>query len=518
MKRIRSAVLLPAALLVLTAASTASAQESGVDACSNGLDDDSDGLVDYNDPDCECAADLFATFEVTSLIRNPSFEDLDVQGCPTSISQITGHAQHWSQATSATSDYFACGYYYSGFGSVQPPNPAGDAWVGALSNGNYIEYIGNTTVEPIVPGTAYTLEFWVAVPTPTSYGGRSTGDIVVFGTNTPSFPINTTGDLEASGAAQQDVLARIPVDLEPTDGWVKVSTSFTVDSQYAGIIIGPGTGMTHPDTGYVHLMFDEININSTISFSTNINVDGDSTDGYALSAPAIDGVSYQWYLDGVAIEGAVGMSYDIPQDQTARGSYSVRIDDGEACSFTEEDEPVIIDDPAGPDQDLDSIIDEEDDCPSGTSDWLSTPESDRDGDGCRDADEDEDDDNDGIPDGEDDCATGVLDWVSNPTSDTDADGCRDEDEDEDDDNDGVGDDDDDCATGDLDWSADSATDLDADGCQDDGEDQDDDNDGVTDSDDDCDRGTTGWSSATSTDHDSDGCQDADDEDQDDDND
>ncbi len=492
--------------------------ESGVNACADGLDSDGDGLVDYDDPDCTCDADLFANFEVTSLILNPSFQDQIDGNCPNSPSQITGYAEHWSQATGATSDYFACGFYYSGFGAIEGEFPAGDAWVGALSNGSYIEYIGNNTVEPLISGQEYTLEFWTAVPSATSYGGASAGDITVFGTTATSFPLNTSGDLETDANIPQDVLVRIPVDLQPSDGWVKVSTTFTPTSDYAGIIIGPGAAMTHPDSGYVHLMFDEININHTEAFSATMGVGGDAESGYALSAPQVEGVSYQWFLDGQAIDGATSSDYDIPQESLANGQYTVRIDDGNGCTFTEEDAPLIIEDAQGFDEDGDGIDDDNDACPAGESGWVSTPQTDFDGDGCQDASEDEDDDNDAVADVSDNCPTGLMGWVADNTSDHDADGCNDSDEDEDDDNDGISDGDDSCATGDIDWFSDNESDHDADGCQDSSEeDTDDDNDGISDAADICARGTTGWLSALDNDRDQDGCKDSD-EDTDDDND
>ena len=76
----------------------------GQEICDNGIDDDADGLIDLNDPDCVCSSAI-----ISSLIPNPSFEDMDC--CPTSYSQLNC-ASIWSQATSATSDYFNCGYNF----------------------------------------------------------------------------------------------------------------------------------------------------------------------------------------------------------------------------------------------------------------------------------------------------------------------------------------------------------------------------------------------------------------------
>ena len=59
------------------------------------------------------------------------------------------------------------------------------------------------------------------------------------------------------------------------------------------------------------------------------------------------------------------------------------------------------------DSDGDGIDDEFDTCPNGETGWTSTPLTDYDSDGCRDATED-DDDNDIVLDVVDDCSTGEL--------------------------------------------------------------------------------------------------------------
>ena len=168
-----------------------------------------------------------------------------------------------------------------------------------------------------------------------------------------------------------------------------------------------------------------------------------------------------------------------------------------------------------------------------TSTLAGCFESDSDGDGLNDADDncpdidnplqadhdiaggldggnecDEDDDNDGKLDIEDDCPVGDVGWNSSIVEfDSDSDGCKDSTEDLDDDNDGIYDQDDFCSTGETNWLSGAATDLDNDGCKDDGEDTDDDNDGIEDNLDFCPQGYIGWTSTPSLDWDNDGCHD-----------
>jgi len=92
------------------------------------------------------------------------------------------------------------------------------------------------------------------------------------------------------------------------------------------------------------------------------------------------------------------------------------------------------------DNDMDGILNMQDFCFNGLSNWIPNGSSDYDSDGCRDFDEDLDDDNDLVGDINDSCPKGQLNWTSNSSVDFDSDGCRDSDEDLDDDNDGFSDD------------------------------------------------------------------------------
>ncbi|MBL6743820.1 MAG: thrombospondin type 3 repeat-containing protein [Candidatus Poseidonia sp.] len=152
------------------------------------------------------------------------------------------------------------------------------------------------------------------------------------------------------------------------------------------------------------------------------------------------------------------------------------------------------------DDDNDGVLDLNDDCAVGHSNWTASISTDHDADGCHDAAEDQDDDNDGMNDQIDLCALGALGWQSSTSTDYDGDGCEDAGEDVDDDNDRI------CDASDLDdgWACTVSAagsdlcpmsppsftsyvgnDIDRDGCEDAGEDLDDDNDGTMDDVDDC---------------------------------
>jgi hypothetical protein len=126
------------------------------------------------------------------------------------------------------------------------------------------------------------------------------------------------------------------------------------------------------------------------------------------------------------------------------------------------------------DDDNDAVNDNFDLCQNSRDSFTSTPQSDYDGDGCEDVQEDDDDDNDGVVDSVDVCPKGQL---GGP--DYDNDGCKDAEENDDDD-DGVLDEQDACRTGQKAWLSSTENDWDQDGCRDIDEDNDDDNDGLAD--------------------------------------
>ena len=183
--------------------------------------------------------------------------------------------------------------------------------------------------------------------------------------------------------------------------------------------------------------------------------------------------------------------------------------DGDGCRDMDEDA----------DDDGDGIVDSLDACDTLLTkhNWSSDYASDYDSDGCHDSDEDEDDDSDSLADASDACPRYPYNksWTSSPSTDYDGDGCDDNDDDSDDDNDGVDDAMDNCPRGDKDWVSSSESDFDSDGCLDSGEDIDDDGDSIPDYDDACLDGALNWNSQIETDRDSDGCRDFDEDDDDD---
>ncbi len=102
---------------------------------------------------------------------------------------------------------------------------------------------------------------------------------------------------------------------------------------------------------------------------------------------------------------------------------------GEDRSTELESKTIVMHSNNSTDSDGDGVIDIDDDCPNGSSNWTSNYSTDHDSDGCQDNGEDLDDDNDGVVDINDSCPKGDLNWNSNNNTDADEDGCQDSTED-----------------------------------------------------------------------------------------
>ena len=104
---------------------------------------------------------------------------------------------------------------------------------------------------------------------------------------------------------------------------------------------------------------------------------------------------------------------------------------GEERSTELESKTIVMHSNNSTDSDTDGVMDIDDDCPNGSSNWASNYSTDHDSDGCQDTVSDTDDDNDGVVDIYDSCPKGDLNWNSNNNTDADEDGCQDSTEDDD---------------------------------------------------------------------------------------
>jgi gliding motility-associated-like protein len=305
--------------------------------CDNGIDDDGDGLIDLNDTtDCFCNGIRDVIFSPSSLIPNPSFED--TLCCPQGLAQLNCAAD-WIQASSATSDYFhTCGYPFNDERGRPPqPLPAGEGYVGFLDiqgifGLTYKEYVGACLNAPMETGTEYTLQFYLGFGRQgTIYNARSPVNIVLYGTT-------DCDELPFGGRNFQDCPSVLPewfevanVVLTGSNEWVKATMTFTPSVDIAAVAVGTGCARA---TGGHYYFLDDLVLNESRKFNTvPLVIEGEECDPFiTLRSDTVNGLGYQWYRNGIAIDGQTEPELTIPRADT--GEYILRVDNGVDCQLT----------------------------------------------------------------------------------------------------------------------------------------------------------------------------------------
>ncbi|MBN4072519.1 PKD domain-containing protein [Crocinitomix catalasitica] len=277
--------------------------------CADGIDNDGDTFIDLNDPDCDCAG--FGGDTISSLIPNPSFEDMSC--CPTAVAMLTC-ADTWIQASTATSDYFnTCGIIAKP-GMTPPLFPlpgGGNGYAGFYEQGSieWQEYIGACLTSPMLGGTSYVLNLWIA------WGDvGNVFDLAIFGTpDCTDLPWGSNVCPTAAGGSWE-LLDEAPL-VVPFDGsWIEVTLTFTPTVDIYAVCIGSVCEPLPSTWDYFYV--DELILLDSSSFSTtsDITESGNWCNGDLLLTYTTDTVTtgtLQWYQEGIALAGETGWTIDV---------------------------------------------------------------------------------------------------------------------------------------------------------------------------------------------------------------
>ncbi|MCG8577317.1 MAG: PKD domain-containing protein [Flavobacteriales bacterium] len=293
--------------------------------CDNGIDDDADGLIDLNDPECDCAG-LGIAPAVTSLIPNPSFEDNTC--CPTMVSELYC-ADDWIQASDATSDYLSS---CAGFNSLipfgdpaLPPPGGGESYAGFHNSGTYKEYIGACLTSPMLAGTPYVLNLWVA----NSTGGTDITFSLFGATTCADLPWAGFDCPIGSGSWMLLDDAYVVTAPAPGGAWSEVTLTFTPTVDIYAVAMG-GSCTADPGTNYFFV--DELTLIDSMTFAGgSIYQTGNWCDADLALNADIDtvGGAWQWYYEGVALPGETGPTLDVMA--TGPGTYQAVYTLGGEC-------------------------------------------------------------------------------------------------------------------------------------------------------------------------------------------
>lgn len=342
----------------LVADLTANAQE----ICNNGVDDDGDGLVDLHDPDCQCH------FTVTNdLLRNSSFELYN--HCPLTYTYNSNYdiANFWQFGTyTIESDYYHhmdCSYdWWLIMQHMAPhlPLPDGKGIISVL-NSSYIDpipenemvksYMGQCLQSPLTAGEQYTLSFYAGrfrswdnftgkiFPFTVALFGNTDCNAVPFGKS------NVFGNGCPSNYPGWVLLGKTVVT--SVRKWTQARINFTAPADIHVIEIGPDCSILPPiinltdSTTFMdyHIYYlDDLHLLRTNDFPFEYihgqTGSGCSGHGRVLEAPLLPNATYQWYKDSVAIPGATGITYQVP-DGYATNYYNASISTPANCIITE---------------------------------------------------------------------------------------------------------------------------------------------------------------------------------------
>lgn len=317
---------------------------NSTEICDNGIDDDGDGLIDINDPDCQCSQPL-----IPSLITNHSFETYTQ--CPTALKQLD-RCTGWSDANTGSVDYMnTCSFIFQSITAAGlVPFPDGQGIAGGYFMETWKEYPGSCLQQPLIAGIPYQLTLNIA-SLPTLGGGYNcatctvdyeTVNITLYGTsdcaNLPTTTVETVPGLSPNLAnAQWSVIGT--ASYTPAKKWGQLTITFTPSANINAVAIGspqnlPPTYAT--SSGQPYFIYDNLILNKASLFELNIQASGDFCPGNLLltanpAVPVGSSATYQWYKDGIAINGATASSYAVSSNLSNTGEYKVRIMEGTGC-------------------------------------------------------------------------------------------------------------------------------------------------------------------------------------------
>jgi gliding motility-associated-like protein len=303
--------------------------------CDNSRDDDSDGLTDLNDPDCNCSI-----IKPVSFIPNPSFEDKEC--CPSNRSQLNC-ATTWIQASEPTTDYLnTCGWMGWPEFPVPLPIPNGNGLVGfrdgrAMQGGTYEgswkEYAGACLLQPLKKGEKYRIEFNLGFvddlrspPINITFFGVSSCAKLPFGAG------NVRLGCPANGPDWVR-LGSVYLSGQNQNTWVQSFIEVSPLTDINAIAIGPDCpDINNPVSTYYY--FDNLVLADLESFKFKITESTHPCNTkFTLEVPERDGVKYQWYKEGVALNGETKKSLS---KMYGEGDYQARVEDSNGnCKLTE---------------------------------------------------------------------------------------------------------------------------------------------------------------------------------------
>ncbi|HEY1195878.1 T9SS type B sorting domain-containing protein [Flavobacterium sp.] len=305
--------------------------------CNNGIDDDGDGKIDLNDEDCICNNTI-------SILQNHSFEEKT--NCPPGYDDIPP-TPYWTKGTIPAPDYLNKDCFL--FNTIYSKNlqnfPDGKGIFRAVYKNGKKEYIATKLSSPLNPGTNYQLTLNIAtlmsIETTNlskrfDFNFLAPTYVTLYGcTNKDNLPLYTTSDPNSFDSSWIEIGK---VLYQPQTTWGEITISFTANAAINAIMLGPEKILPPSfNTDYEpSFLYDNLRLNTTENFGVTIIQSGNFCNNDLILTANLNktmnlATTFQWYKNGIAINGATNKTYAIASAKANLGEYSVKVTDGNDC-------------------------------------------------------------------------------------------------------------------------------------------------------------------------------------------
>ncbi|MFD2940543.1 Ig-like domain-containing protein [Flavobacterium notoginsengisoli] len=305
--------------------------------CNNGIDDDGDGKIDLNDEDCICNNTI-------SILQNHSFEEKT--NCPQGYDDIPT-TTYWTKGTTPSPDYLNkdCSLFSTIYSKNLQNFPDGKGIFRAVYKNNKKEYIATKLSSPLSTGINYQLTLNIATLMSIETNNLSKRFdfnflaptyITLYGcTNKDNLPLYTNSDPNSFDSSWIEIGK---VLYQPQTNWGEVTISFTTNTAINAIMLGPEKILPPSfNTDYEpSFLYDNLRLNTAENFGVTIVQSGNFCNNDLILTANLNktinlATTFQWYRNGIAIDGATNKTYPIPSVKTNLGEYAVKVTDQNDC-------------------------------------------------------------------------------------------------------------------------------------------------------------------------------------------
>lgn len=311
--------------------------------CSNGVDDDGDGLIDLNDNGCDC-------IETQNLLPNGDFEEYStLPDRPEQLNKANGWL--FPMTNSGEVSPRATYSHTQGFNSLPSPYPSGEGAVQMKykyllapvnpppSPPDYNlmrrEFAGRNLEAELFAGETYIVQMYVTWLNTDTNRNWPLFHFGLWGSHDELRPFELPYGFCPEGFENWVTLAKIPYQPE-LQTWTRISMEFTAETDIKSIVVGLDCEIP---TIYYQLNGEKsFGIDKVEIFKKSDEFGVETSGAYCLGNLSFESFSnaeftpqnYQWYYNGIAIEGATSADFTL-NENAEEGYYSVRAENASGC-------------------------------------------------------------------------------------------------------------------------------------------------------------------------------------------